>query len=75
MTTYGILDLVPKGRDEDHLDFSMAWVRYHDRYDTNQFADPDKPYWPETVETVAAASATAAASPSSGCCSSKEAKS
>jgi len=48
MGTYRILDLVPKGRDEEHLDFEMAWVRYHDRYDTNEFADADKPYWPET---------------------------
>ena len=49
MGTYRILDLVPKGRDEDHLGFSMEWVRYHDRYGTNEFADADKPYWPETV--------------------------
>lgn len=48
MGTYRILDLVPKGRDEDHLEFSMEWVRYHDRYGTNEFADADKPYWPET---------------------------
>ena len=34
MGTYRILDLTPKGRDEDHLERSMAWVRYHDRYDT-----------------------------------------
>jgi predicted dithiol-disulfide oxidoreductase (DUF899 family) len=47
--TYTILDLVPKGRDEDHLDFSMEWVRYHDRYGTDEFADADKPYWPETT--------------------------
>jgi predicted dithiol-disulfide oxidoreductase (DUF899 family) len=31
-STYGILDLVPKGRDEAHLDFTMAWVRRHDEY-------------------------------------------
>lgn len=31
--TYNVLDLVPKGRDEDGLDFTMAWVRHHDRYD------------------------------------------
>jgi len=49
MGTYRILDLVPKGRDEDHLGFSMEWVRYHDRYGTNEFADADKPYWPETA--------------------------
>lgn len=29
---YQILDLVPKGRDEDALDFSMAWVRRNDAY-------------------------------------------
>jgi len=47
--TYVILDMVPKGRDEDHLPFSMEWVRYHDRYGTNDFADAAKPYWPEIV--------------------------
>jgi len=47
MGTYRILDLVPKGRDEDQLGFAMEWVRYHDRYSTNAFADADKPYWPE----------------------------
>ena len=30
--TYHLLDLVPKGRDEDGLPFPMAWVRHHDRY-------------------------------------------
>lgn len=30
--TYNFLDLVPKGRDEDGLPHSMAWVRHHDRY-------------------------------------------
>jgi predicted dithiol-disulfide oxidoreductase (DUF899 family) len=34
LTTYNVLDLVPKGRDEDTLDFTMAWVRYHDQYET-----------------------------------------
>src|SRR5438093_3328054 len=29
---YNFLDLVPKGRDEDHLDFTMDWVRRHDEY-------------------------------------------
>lgn len=33
MTTYRLLDLVPKGRDEAGLEYGMAWVRYHDRYD------------------------------------------
>ena len=31
--TYNLLDLVPKGRDEDGLACTMAWVRHHDRYD------------------------------------------
>ena len=29
---YNFLDLVPKGRDEDKLPWSMAWVKHHDRY-------------------------------------------
>jgi predicted dithiol-disulfide oxidoreductase (DUF899 family) len=29
---YNFLDLVPKGRDEDQLDFTMDWVRRHDEY-------------------------------------------
>lgn len=32
MGTYRILDLTPKGRDEDHLERTMAWVRHHDSY-------------------------------------------
>jgi predicted dithiol-disulfide oxidoreductase (DUF899 family) len=30
---YTWLDLVPKGRDEASLPWTMAWVRHHDRYD------------------------------------------
>jgi predicted dithiol-disulfide oxidoreductase (DUF899 family) len=29
---YHYLDLVPKGRDEGDLQFSMAWLRRHDQY-------------------------------------------
>jgi predicted dithiol-disulfide oxidoreductase (DUF899 family) len=29
---YNYLDLVPKGRDEAALPWTMAWVRHHDRY-------------------------------------------
>jgi predicted dithiol-disulfide oxidoreductase (DUF899 family) len=29
---YNYLDLAPKGRDEDALAYTMAWVRHHDRY-------------------------------------------
>src|ERR1700731_2203039 len=54
MGTYRILDLVPKGRDEDHLGFAMEWVRHHDRYGTNEFADADKPDWPETASPSSA---------------------
>jgi len=30
---YQYLDLLPKGRDEDELQFPMAWVRRHDQYE------------------------------------------
>jgi predicted dithiol-disulfide oxidoreductase (DUF899 family) len=33
VNTYNYLDLVPKGRDEAALPWTMAWVRHHDRYD------------------------------------------
>jgi predicted dithiol-disulfide oxidoreductase (DUF899 family) len=29
---YHFLDIAPKGRDEDGLPDTMAWVRHHDRY-------------------------------------------
>jgi predicted dithiol-disulfide oxidoreductase (DUF899 family) len=34
--TYNYLDLVPKGRDEAELPWTMAWVRHHDRYEPAQ---------------------------------------
>lgn len=34
MHTYNLLELTPKGRDEDGMDYPMAWVRHHDRYET-----------------------------------------
>lgn len=30
---YQLMDLLPKGRDEELLDYPMAWVRRHDQYD------------------------------------------
>jgi predicted dithiol-disulfide oxidoreductase (DUF899 family) len=33
MGAYRLLDLTPKGRDEDGLAFTMEWVRHHDRYE------------------------------------------
>jgi predicted dithiol-disulfide oxidoreductase (DUF899 family) len=41
---YNYLDLAPKGRDEDGLKFTMAWVRHHDRYDAGYFVDPKQEY-------------------------------
>lgn len=46
MNAYNYLDLVPKGRDENGLRFTMSWLRHHDRYDSGQLADADMPYWP-----------------------------
>lgn len=33
MGTYNLMDLTPKGRDEDALAYTMEWVRHHDRYE------------------------------------------
>jgi predicted dithiol-disulfide oxidoreductase (DUF899 family) len=41
--TYHFLDVAPKGRDEEGLAWSMAWVRHHDRYD-NAAVDPKATY-------------------------------
>lgn len=32
-SAYNFLDLAPKGRDEDVLEWTQAWVRHHDRYE------------------------------------------
>lgn len=41
MGAYPLIDLTPKGRDEDGLPYTMAWVRHHDRYDSQaQLAAP-----------------------------------
>ena len=37
---YHLLDIVPKGRDEDALAYGMEWVRHHDKYDDVGFVDP-----------------------------------
>ena len=41
---YNWLDLAPKGRDEDGLAFTMAWVRHHDRYTGADTVDPQTTY-------------------------------
>jgi predicted dithiol-disulfide oxidoreductase (DUF899 family) len=42
--TYNLLDHVPKGRDEQGLAFSMAWVRHHDKYNDGYAVDPSAIY-------------------------------
>ena len=42
--TYNWLDLTPKGRDEDGLAHSMAWVRHHDKYVDGEVVDPKAQY-------------------------------
>ena len=42
--TYNFLDLVPKGRDEEGLKHTMAWVRHHDRYTEGYAVDAKAPY-------------------------------
>jgi predicted dithiol-disulfide oxidoreductase (DUF899 family) len=48
--TYNFLDLVPKGRDEAELPWSMAWVRRHDDYDDGKAAKSCCGSEPEKVE-------------------------
>lgn len=38
MGTYNMLDLTPKGRDEQNVEYKMKWVRHHDRYETAPIA-------------------------------------
>jgi predicted dithiol-disulfide oxidoreductase (DUF899 family) len=55
---YNFLDMTPKGRDEDGLAFSMAWVRHHDRYDNGYRVDASAPYQQPQVVAGQAKSAT-----------------
>lgn len=50
---YQFLDLVPKGRDEEGLAHTMAWLRHHDKYEDSYKVDPAAPYEPprEVSET------------------------
>jgi predicted dithiol-disulfide oxidoreductase (DUF899 family) len=36
--TYELLDMTPKGRDEEQFPFPMGWVRHHDRYPETETA-------------------------------------
>jgi len=49
--TYNFLDIVPKGRDEEDLNFTMAWVRHHDNYGEDYLVDPTVGY--EQPKTLA----------------------
>ena len=44
---YHLLDLVPKGRDEDDLQYGMQWVRHKDRYDDPSVVDQ----WTQVIAT------------------------
>lgn len=60
---YVVLEMTPKGRDEEKLAFGMQWVRHHDRYEVAKaFADADKPYWPKVSAALEVAGQT------HGCC-------
>ena len=51
--TYNFLDMAPKGRDEEGLAHTMAWVRHHDKYGQGYFVDTTQPYMePEKIELV-----------------------
>ena len=55
--TYNFLDIAPKGRDEDGLKHSMAWVRHHDKYDGGYFVDPKQKYdQPQVAKAVSCCS-------------------
>ena len=41
---YNWLDMTPKGRDEEGLAYTMAWVRHHDRYDEKYRVDAKQAY-------------------------------
>jgi predicted dithiol-disulfide oxidoreductase (DUF899 family) len=50
--TYNFLDLTPKGRDEEGLAHTMAWVRHHDKYSDGYAVDPNAPWeHPEVAES------------------------
>lgn len=40
LTTYNFLDIVPKGRNEKELSYTMEWLHHKDRYGNQTFIDP-----------------------------------
>ena len=64
---YNLLDLVPKGRDEDGLGFTMSWVRHHDRYDDGSAAvDRDSGHAAPEAADCPSCAVTAAQVPATG---------
>jgi predicted dithiol-disulfide oxidoreductase (DUF899 family) len=48
---YNFMDFAPKGRDEEGLAHTMAWLRHHDKYDDGYFVDPKQLFQhPEKVD-------------------------
>ena len=41
---YNFLDVAPKGRDEEGLNFTMAWVKHHDKYTGADVVDASRDY-------------------------------
>lgn len=39
LVLYPLLDMVPKGRDEEGLPYPSAWMRHHDKYGDNTYKD------------------------------------
>ena len=46
---YNFLDIAPKGRNEEGLAHTMAWVKHHDKYEKNQVVDA-KAEWKEPAK-------------------------
>ena len=44
LTTYMLLDIAPKGRNEDELSGMTSWVRHHDKYNTGGYVDATGSY-------------------------------
>jgi predicted dithiol-disulfide oxidoreductase (DUF899 family) len=49
---YNFLDLAPKGRDEEGLKHTMAWVRHHDKYVDGELVDVTMSYKPPKILTA-----------------------
>jgi len=60
MGAYPLIDLTPAGRNEPNPEYTMDWVRHHDRYEG---AVPFQP-----APSPLAATATTAAATAGGCC-------